>query len=251
MTFKVLIVAGTEGFFIKGIETKLKGIGTESVFSSFDPDELREKCSDVNMIIIATDETIGDCGEALCYIRDYCFDNDRQAVVVGAEGEYHTILGFLSKGLIYQFFKRPLDMDGFISSIQKYQEENTTRTRRKSILIVDDNVTYMSMIMDWLKDCYRVSMVNSGVQAITWLAKNEADLILLDYEMPVTSGPQVLEMIRSDQTLSDISVIFLTGKGDRESIMKVLALKPDGYLLKSIKRDELLQSIADHFKKKG
>ena len=118
--------------------------------------------------------------------------------------------------------------------------------RRKSILIVDDNVTYMSMIMDWLKDKYRVSMANSGVKAITRLANDHADLILLDYEMPVTTGPEVLEMIRSQPTLSDIPVMFLTGVSDRESIMKVLSLKPVDYILKSIEKDGLREKL-DHF----
>ena len=65
--------------------------------------------------------------------------------------------------------------------------------------------------------------------------------------MPVTSGPQVLEMIRSESGTSGIPVIFLTGKGDKESVMKVLALKPNGYLLKSMGKEELLKSVKDFF----
>ena len=76
-----------------------------------------------------------------------------------------------------------------------------------------------------------------------YIADNKPDLILLDYEMPVTSGPQVLEMIRSETKVDSIPVIFLTGKGDRESVMKVLALKPDGYLLKSAAPGELVEAI--------
>ena len=83
-----------------------------------------------------------------------------------------------------------------------------------------------------------------------YLAENKPDLILLDYEMPVTSGPQVLEMIRNETNVDSIPVIFLTGKGDRESVMKVLELKPDGYLLKSTEKAALLKSIADFFEKK-
>ena len=41
--------------------------------------------------------------------------------------------------------------------------------------------------------------------------------------------------------------MFLTGKGDKESIMKVLALKPVGYQLKSIERDQLRENIANFF----
>ena len=108
-------------------------------------------------------------------------------------------------------------------------------------------MNYMSMVMDWLKDKYRVATVNSGMQAIKWLAKNHADLILLDYEMPVTTGPQVLEMIRSDDTLADLPVMFMKRKSDRESIMNVLALKPAGYQLKSNSKEQLLLNIEQFF----
>ena len=110
-------------------------------------------------------------------------------------------------------------------------------------------ISYMTMIMDWLKDVYRISLANSGMQAITWLANNRPDLILLDYEMPITSGPQVLEMIRSDVQTADIPVMFLTGKGDKDSIMRVLSLKPAGYLLKTIERKDLRENIVGFFAK--
>ena len=47
-----------------------------------------------------------------------------------------------------------------------------------------------------------------------------------------------------------IPVIFLTGKGDRESVVKVLALKPDGYLLKSTDKATLLKLLEDFFEKR-
>ena len=94
-------------------------------------------------------------------------------------------------------------------------------------------------------------MVTSGLQAIKWLGKNKADLILLDYEMPVTSGPQVLEMLRSDDETRSIPVIFLTGRSDKESVMSVLALKPEGYLLKNIEKEELLEKLNDFFMRRS
>jgi len=70
--------------------------------------------------------------------------------------------------------------------------------------------------------------------------------------MPVTSGPQVLEMLRSDEDTRNIPVIFLTGKGDKQSVMAVVALKPEGYLLKSIEKEELLDNLEKFFmKRKG
>ena len=96
-----------------------------------------------------------------------------------------------------------------------------------------------------------MAMANSGLQAIKWLGKNHADLILLDHEMPVTSGPQVLEMLRSDHETARIPVFFLTGKSDKASVMQVVNLKPEGYLLKSVMdRIELLEALEKFFEKK-
>ncbi|MBQ1469876.1 MAG: response regulator transcription factor [Schwartzia sp.] len=57
-------------------------------------------------------------------------------------------------------------------------------------------------------------------------------------------------MIRSEYKVDKIPVIFLTGKGDRESVMKVVSLKPDGYFLKSASRDALLKGLHEFFEKR-
>ena len=120
---------------------------------------------------------------------------------------------------------------------------------KKNILLVDDDASFLKMVKDWLSDDYRVTIVSSGMQAITYIAKNRPDLILLDFEMPVTSGPQVLEMIRSEVGTSNLPVFFLTGKGDKESVTKVLTLKPEGYILKSAGKTELVSQIKDYFER--
>lgn len=65
-----------------------------------------------------------------------------------------------------------------------------------------------------------MTIVTSGAQAMMYVADNQPDLILLDYEMPVTSGPQVLEMLRSEPKTAKIPVIFLTGKGGRDKLVE-------------------------------
>ncbi len=247
MSKNVLIVAAAEGFIIKGLETKLGGIGLSYVYSSPKMKDLETKCTDPDLIIIFTDDSVDSCSDAFVYLKDFCSEKDKQIIVIGTKLEYEVLESFIPPESIFKFFERPLDIGNLIDTVENYLAEDSRQARRKSILIVDDDVSYMTMIMDWLKDSYRVSLANSGMQAITWLAKNHADLILLDYEMPITSGPQVLEMIKSDASTADLPVMFLTGKGDKESIMKVLALKPVGYLLKTIDRKELRENISRFF----
>lgn len=128
-------------------------------------------------------------------------------------------------------------------------DENTGEKRKKTVLIVDDDITYMRTVYEWLKESYHVGMAANGVQAISYLAKNKADLILLDYEMPIANGPQVLSMLKNDSGTGEIPVMFLTGHSDKESVMSVIDLKPVDYLLKSIDKGTLLEKLDSFFKK--
>ena len=108
-----------------------------------------------------------------------------------------------------------------------------------------------------LKEAGKTIVENPGVMTNPTLEKlnegvkiareNKVDLILLDHEMPVTSGPQVLEMLRSEEETKHIPVMFLTGKGDKESVMAVVELRPEGYFLKNIKKEELLEKLKEFF----
>ncbi len=101
-----------------------------------------------------------------------------------------------------------------------------------------------------LEKDYEIAMASSGMEALRWVILDRPDLLLLDYEMPVCNGKQVLEMIRSENSLAGISVIFLTGRTDPETVRKVIALKPDGYLAKYLKPEEIKKKIDDYFEKK-
>ncbi len=248
MERRVLIVSATEGFIIKGIETKLKSLDLETVYSAPTVKDLEISCKIAPLIILYTDDSIEAHANAYVYIKDHCAEEDKQVLVIGGKEEYETLKNYIPESMILEFFERPLDMQLLLDEVEKYMEQAVKHAKRKNLLIVDDDVSYMSMIMDWLKDAYRVSLANSGMEAITWLTKNKADLMLLDYEMPVISGPQVLEMIRAEEPEDDhIPVMFLTGKGDKESVMKVLALKPVGYILKSVDRKELRDTLEKYF----
>ena len=170
-----------------------------------------------------------------------------ELLIIGEQPDIRDVLDRISPGLVYRTFPRPVDNTAFVNTVTEYLEKKESGEFKKSILVVDDDPQYLTLVREWLKETYKVTMANSGMQAIRWLAKNKVDLILLDHEMPVTSGPQVLEMLRSDSDTSSIPVIFLTGKGDKESVMKVVALKPEGYFLKGIQKDELLEKLAEFF----
>ena len=117
-------------------------------------------------------------------------------------------------------------------------------------MVVDDSGAMLRNVKGWLEERYQVILANSGTMAIKYLSTNRPDLVLLDYEMPVINGKQVLEMIRSESEFSDIPVMFLTSKNDKESIQQVLSLKPEGYILKTTSPEQIVQMIDDFFVKR-
>ena len=144
-------------------------------------------------------------------------------------------------------FKKPLDVKLLISAVNHNLNDMALNRDKKSILLVDDDVTLLHAMNSWLSEKYTVFMANSGMNAVSFLAKTSVDLILLDYEMPIVSGLQVFEMLKSEPSTKDIPVIFLTAKNDKNTIVKVLSAKPDRYLLKTLPPKELLKSIDEFF----
>lgn len=122
-------------------------------------------------------------------------------------------------------------------------EEKEKKVGKKRILVVDDNGTTLRTMKAMLEEYYEVTIAISGAQAMTSIGKKRPDLILLDYEMPVCDGKMTLEMIRADEDMKSIPVIFLTAVNDRANIEAVLKLKPAGYFLKPAIKDKLLAEI--------
>lgn len=149
---------------------------------------------------------------------------------------------FLKKvpGVHFQSF--PLDIGIFLAEFELNDRA------RKRVLVVDDEPILLRSIQGWLRDNFEVSLVNSGETAIEFLCTHPVDLILLDYKMPTMTGADVLRQIRSVQKMKDTPVIFLTAYSDRNSVMDVMKLRPEGYILKSKSPDEIKKAVVDFFR---
>lgn len=143
----------------------------------------------------------------------------------------------------------PLVVNNEMAETMKYFEMRK-KSGKPKILLVDDSVTIREGLQKLLAKDYEVSAVQSGIAAIRAITLDKPDLVLLDYDMPVCDGRHVLEMLRSDKEFSDVSVIFLTGRDDPESVKKVLSLKPEGYMMKYLKPMEIRKRVDNFFRQK-
>lgn len=141
-----------------------------------------------------------------------------------------------------RFTSYSFEMDSLLAHI----EENNIEKKR--ILVVDDEPIVLRSIKNWLGDGFEVSLVNSGEMALEFLLMHPVDLVLLDYKMPTMEGPEVLRKIRGEDNLKRLAVIFLTAKNDKESVVTVAPLKPQGYILKTMSPEEIKKSVVDFFR---
>ncbi|MCR4990438.1 MAG: response regulator [Lachnospiraceae bacterium] len=194
-------------------------------------------------IFLYIDETLDVNAEEMVYIRDFCVEDEKKLFLVGYPQDIEDVKKVFPDEIIGGEFERPIDASTIGDELNSVIEKSASASNKKHILVVDDSGTMLRTIRDWLSKKYKVSIVNSAANAISFLATNHPDLVLLDYEMPVCSGPQMLKMIRSEIRTKNMPVIFLTAKSDRESVESVLDLHPDGYLLKSMSSEKLIAAI--------
>lgn len=116
----------------------------------------------------------------------------------------------------------------------------------KQILAVDDNPSNLTLINGILSNTYKVYPVDSGAMALRFLSKRRPDLILMDVEMPVMSGTDLLRTIKSNPDLSGIPVIFLTGTIDSESEAAAYTLGAADYVHKPVNGVVLLHKVKLH-----
>lgn len=175
-------------------------------------------------------------------------------LTIGTKEESSTFFKYYENGQ-FENLIRPVENTVILAAVRKRLGLNETddetnavpdskkSSGKKRILVVDDNGTALRTMKAMLEEYYEVGLAISGAQAMTSIGKKRPDLILLDYEMPVCDGKMTLEMIRADDDLKTIPVVFLTAINDRANIEAVLNLKPAGYFLKPPVKDRLLAEI--------
>jgi putative two-component system response regulator len=117
---------------------------------------------------------------------------------------------------------------------------------KRKIILVDDNITTLTIGKDALSPYYEVFTVPSGEKLFKILASVIPDLILLDIEMPEMDGYEVIRVLKAEKRTEDIPVVFLTAKGDQGSELQGFDLGAIDYISKPFSTPLLLKRIEVH-----
>src|SRR4051812_6895800 len=118
---------------------------------------------------------------------------------------------------------------------------------RPVILAVDDATELLALMARALSAEYQVLTAEDGPTAIKLAGgKPRPDLVLLDVEMPGTSGFDVCRVLKANPGTADIPVIFLTGKTERQAEVEGLQLGAVDYVTKPINSAVLKARVRAH-----
>ena len=212
---EVLIVTEKSGFLSRAIAEQLKEYGYLVTLTELDVQKLSQLGNNFEAVLLYMESDVNGYTQELVYLRDKAVEEDLPVFYIGED--VVSLQEIMQEHILREVFERPIDVKVSAKKIDDYIKSNGKHVKKK-ILVVDDSGAVLRSVKGWLEDKYQVILANSGAMAIKYLATNRPDLVLLDYEMPVVDGSQVLEMMRTEMEFSDIPVMFLTSKNDKESI---------------------------------
>jgi signal transduction histidine kinase/DNA-binding NarL/FixJ family response regulator len=121
------------------------------------------------------------------------------------------------------------------------------RGERKRVLIVDDNLTNLSMLVSLLEPLdFRITTAQNGQEAVAMAAQFMPDLILLDLVMPTMDGDAALARIRSHDPLKRIKIIGVTAAVADQDRSDRFRAACDGFIAKPVNAQVLFDVIREN-----
>lgn len=115
---------------------------------------------------------------------------------------------------------------------------------KKTILVVDDEKDLLDLIeYNLKKEGFNVLKAENGEEGIAVAKEGKPDLVLLDIMMPKMDGLEAVEIMRKDDDLKNIPIIFLTARSDEKTEVEGLNKGGDDYITKPISTTKLISRI--------
>ena len=243
----VLFIGDDSGIVGRGITIALKDEGFKVIAVPAVPEDILEHRTDANILLYYVTGDNDHIRVISTMLAEICRDDGKKLCLAGDPLDIAAAQNIHNREFISSVYPRPINLYKMAADISDYHHMYLGKARTRTILVIDDDPDFLHIMENWLSSSYSVDCSHSGHNALAYLDRKRPDLILLDYEMPGMNGEKVMQRIRSNPANGHIPIIFLTGMNDKEGVMKLLGHRPDGYLLKSLPREKLLDSLQRFF----
>jgi two-component system, chemotaxis family, chemotaxis protein CheY len=116
---------------------------------------------------------------------------------------------------------------------------------QRKALVVDDSGTIRAILRDILLHFkFAVSEAEDGASALEWLKANgPADVVCLDWNMPVMTGIQVVRYVRSDPKFKDMPILMCTSETELDRVMEALREGANEYIMKPFDQEAIGEKL--------
>jgi two-component system, OmpR family, alkaline phosphatase synthesis response regulator PhoP len=115
---------------------------------------------------------------------------------------------------------------------------------KNNILIIEDDIKNSKLLKHTLENNnFLFHFVDNGKKSLEYLNKQEIDIILLDLNLPDTSGFELLRRIKNSSTYQHIPIIIITSNKDKLDTVLALEIGADDYIIKPFHQRELIARI--------
>jgi two-component system sensor histidine kinase/response regulator len=114
---------------------------------------------------------------------------------------------------------------------------------QNKILVVDDNVTNLTIVEETLSDDYEIVCASSGAEALAVASKFRPDLVLLDIMMPEMDGYETCRRLRADPQLRYVKVVLVSAKTRTADRLLGYEAGADDYITKPFVPEELAAKV--------
>jgi two-component system chemotaxis response regulator CheY len=116
--------------------------------------------------------------------------------------------------------------------------------KTKTVLVVDDSETIRSQVARALQTAgFDVLEAGDGAEGLEQLANNEIALVILDVNMPILNGIEMLTKVRANPRTANIPVLMLTTEVHQTMIQRGRDAGASGWIIKPVKVEHLVSAV--------
>jgi two-component system, OmpR family, alkaline phosphatase synthesis response regulator PhoP len=121
-----------------------------------------------------------------------------------------------------------------------------TMNRPLKVLVVDDEPDIVEILSyNLAKENFEVSKAYNGYEAVSYALKNHPDLIIMDIRMPEMNGIEACRMIKKNELMKNIPVLFLTADNDEYASLSAVEAGGDHFVTKPVRPAILIGMIRE------
>jgi two-component system chemotaxis response regulator CheY len=123
------------------------------------------------------------------------------------------------------------------------------------ILVVDDSRIMRNIVKNTLKSMYNLEdgfiEASNGEEAYSVLQSNSVDLVLLDWNMPLLNGVDLVRRLRKMEKYKNLPIIMVTSEAAKYNVVEAVKAGVNDYLVKPVTEKSLFEKVRKYFIQKG